>query len=53
MQIGDADNEAERISPDEEEKNDNGNVEKPDQKREEASTKVNIKQCEKDGFPLI
>ncbi|KAE8297111.1 Transcription factor 25 [Larimichthys crocea] len=37
--IGDADNEAERISPDEEEKNDNGNVEKPDQKREEASTK--------------
>lgn len=37
--IGDADNEAEKISPDEEEKNDHGNIEKPDQKREEASTK--------------
>ncbi|XP_070816683.1 ribosome quality control complex subunit TCF25 [Chaetodon trifascialis] len=49
--IGDADNEAEKISPDEEadkpggnktsgeEKNDNRDVEKPEQKDEEASTK--------------
>ncbi|XP_041798495.1 transcription factor 25 [Chelmon rostratus] len=49
--IGDADNEAEKISPDEEtekpdgnktsaeEKNDNRDIEKPEQKQEEASTK--------------